>query len=72
MDDLLVEMRFDFHLFREMRQQVGDMNVLDELLEERSWRGKADKKKIGAANGQANDLRCNVKFILGSKNVIYS
>lgn len=31
MDDLVVEMRFDLHLFRGMRQQVGDMNVLGEL-----------------------------------------
>lgn len=28
MDDIVVGMRFKFHLFREMRQQFGDMDVL--------------------------------------------
>lgn len=31
-----------------------------------------DKKKIGAANGQANDLPCNVKFISGHKECVRS
>lgn len=70
MDDLVVEMRFDLHLFRGTRQQVGDMNVLASCCREKKLEGKGDKKKIGAANGQANDLPCNVRFILGHKECV--
>lgn len=49
MDDLVVEMRFDLHLFRGMRQQVGDMNVLASCCREKKLEGKGDaiKRKLG-------------------------
>lgn len=46
MDDLVVEMRFDLHLFRGMRQQVGDMNVLASCREEVGGE-RAIKRKLG-------------------------
>jgi hypothetical protein len=61
-------MRFDFHLFRGMRQR-GDINVFgSECVGEKKLEGKCDKRKLGPQT--VKRMMCNVKFISGQKECV--
>jgi hypothetical protein len=56
MDQVVVRMRFNFHLFRGMRQQVVVLMFWSECVvrEKKFGGGKTEIKENWAANGQAN------------------